>query len=240
LSAKGDVAKAIGEAITLLQPGDVLLLEVQKGSPPKPTEVEDLDFEAIRLAVSQGIIVIEAAGNGNLNLDTIGAKSGTRNLNTSDARFFKDSGAIMVGACNQEVLRGGLHSRYPKSNYGSRIDCYAWGEGIAAATNGASRGSSRSDKYARLFGGTSSASAIIAGAALLLQSLYEARKGERLLPNVDDPMKNIRAILSEPTTGALQRLNSPPDPIGVMPDLKRIISKLGLAEDQHKPTDYFS
>jgi len=194
-----------------------------------PLEVEDLDFEAIRLAVSQGIIVIEAAGNGNVNLDSVRNKRGTRNLNPRDDRFYKDSGAIMVGACNKEVLRGGMHTRHPKSNYGSRIDCYAWGEGFATATRRDPRETSGSDRYAVLFGGTSGASAIIAGAALLLQSLYEARKGERLLPNVDDPMKNIHAILSDPATGTQQRLNFPLDPIGVMPDLKKIISRLGLA-----------
>ena len=42
--------------------GDVLLLEVQRSY--LPTEVDDADFDAIRLAVAHGIVVVEAAGNG--------------------------------------------------------------------------------------------------------------------------------------------------------------------------------
>src|SRR5262249_7555067 len=88
-------------------------------------------------------------------------------------------------------------------------------------------------RYAGLFGNTSGASAIIAGAAILLQSRYEAKTGKRLT-NVTNPLQNMRAVLSAPDTATKQRLVSipkvaPTDPIGVMPDMSKIIIKLGLA-----------
>jgi serine protease len=217
------VANAIETAITLLQAGDVLLLEVQKEY--KPVEVEDHEFEAIRSAVSKGIIVIEAAGNGGLNLDRAGNRAKTRSLRIG-APDFEDSGAVMVGASNKRVLRGGLHSRHKNSNYGSRIDCYGWGEGIVTTTTGygdLGPETTSASKYTRLFGGTSGAAAIVAGAALLLQSLYQSRRGGRLSP------PDMRVALSDAATGTGQRLGSPTDPIGVMPDLRKIIHKLGLA-----------
>ena len=55
------------------------------------------DFDAIRLAVAHGIIVVEAGGNGNNNLDTWTNAGGLTILNRSSVNF-TDSGAIMVGA----------------------------------------------------------------------------------------------------------------------------------------------
>ncbi len=239
-NSASEVACAIGHAIPLLNPGDVLLLEVQKGSLPKPTEIDDLDFDAIRLAVSRDIIVIEAAGNGGLHLDTISNVKGDRTLNSSPAF---DSGAIMVGASRKIVenvsVSGrleGRHSRHPNSNFGSRVNCYAWGEGIMTTT--ATYGEPETEdpfasRYAGLFGGTSGASAIIAGAAILLQSRHEVKKGARLT-NTNDPRQNMRAVLSASDTGTRQKFfpvsaTVLTDPIGVMPEMSKIIGKLGLA-----------
>lgn len=230
-----EVACAIGPATKLLRPGDVLLLEVQRDF--KPTEIDDLDFDAIRLAVSNGIIVIEAAGNGNLNLDSIMTVGSARSLNIKSPKY-QDSGAIMVGACGSRVveIREGIrgHRRYQHSNYGSRVNCYAWGEEIVTTSTTYGEPGTGFSRYTYgnnipKFGGTSGASAIIAGAALLLQSLYQIKKMARLLPNVTDPSQNMRAVLSDVETGTGQKLNFHPDPIGVMPDLKSIINRLGLA-----------
>jgi hypothetical protein len=63
------VADAIVAALPTMSAGHVLLLEVQRGAAPLPTETDAGDFDAIRLATARGIIVVEAAGNGNNDLD---------------------------------------------------------------------------------------------------------------------------------------------------------------------------
>src|SRR6185295_11937957 len=210
----GNVAAAIFQALSPaaldpLQPGDILLLEVQRGR--LPAELEEEDLCAIRLAVGLGIIVIEAAGNGGFDLDAYSDPSNGRNLRRGDLRF-RDSGAILVGAA-----RAGLpHNRAPFSNYGSRLDCFGWGEAVTTCGYGNLAGTGTADSYTNSFSGTSSASPIIAGAAALLQSLHETHTGMRLEPQA------MREILADPTTGTHQGPNVPGN-IGVMPDLKSIV-----------------
>ena len=50
--------------------------------------------------------MIEAAGNGNLNLDSIMTVGGARSLNIKSTKY-QDSGAIMVGACGSRVVESG-------------------------------------------------------------------------------------------------------------------------------------
>jgi subtilisin family serine protease len=128
-----------------LNPGDVLLLEAQttfNGFAMAPVEVEPAVFTAIRAASDAGIIGVEAAGNGAIDLDNYRDLSGNAILNRGSSHF-QDSGAIMVGA----VSASAPHGRLSFSNDGSRIDCYGWGESIDTTS----------------IGGTSGASPIVAG-----------------------------------------------------------------------------
>jgi hypothetical protein len=210
----GHVAAAIVQALVpalspLLKAGDVLLLEVQRGL--LPTEVDEANFDAIRLASALRVIVIEAAGNGGFDLDRWMDPDTGRSLRRGDAGF-RDSGAILVGAA-----RAGLpHDRAYFSNYGSRIDCFSWGEAVTTCGFGDLAGTGTADFYTNKFDGTSSASPVIAGAAALLQSLYQAQTGTRLEPWA------MRALLGDPATGTPQGPNVPGS-IGVMPDLKAIV-----------------
>lgn len=208
--SNGHVAKAIARALVQpLEKGDILLIEVQRGK--LPAEVDEADFNAIRLATSLGIIVVEAAGNGGFDLDAYSDPATGRSLRRGDPRF-QDSGAILVGAA-----RAGLpHDRAPFSNYGSRLDCFGRGEAVTTCGYGDLAGTGVTDFYTNRFSGTSSASPIIAGAAALLQSLHETHTGERLKPQA------MREILADPTTGTRQGPNVPGN-IGVMPDLKAIV-----------------
>ncbi|MCP4995327.1 MAG: S8 family serine peptidase, partial [Gammaproteobacteria bacterium] len=147
-------------------------------------------------------------GNGGNDLDAFVNDAGDQILNRGSAGF-RDSGAIVVGAASSAVP----HTRVEQTNFGSRVDCYAWGEDVVSPSsdmNGAT------DKYTNYFGGTSSASAIVTGAALVVQGVAEANLGKRFTPH------QMRTILSSATNGT--RSNDPDiDRIGVMPDLRKIL-----------------
>lgn len=190
--------------------GDVLLLEVQRGA-GVPTETDHHDLDAIRLAVSQEIVVIEAAGNANQNLDTFTRfLSSEQILNPANLNDdFEESGAILVGA-SAPVLQANQppsHPRYPLSNYGQRIDCFAWGADVTTIGFDAVGG--------QRFSGTSAAAAIIAGATILLQSAHHERQGTHLAPDM------MRTWLSDPAQGTP---SNSAEHMGVMPDLEAIIT----------------
>jgi hypothetical protein len=93
---------------------------------------------------------------------------GKHRLNRSSGDFL-DSGAILVGAANATLP----HDRAGFSSFGSRIDCYAWADSIVSAGHGDLAGTGNTS-YTSTLGGTSGASPIITGAALLLQGVYAA------------------------------------------------------------------
>lgn len=214
------VADAIVAAIPNLTPGDVLLLEVQRSY--RPSEIDDADFDAIRLASALGIVVIEAAGNGGEDLDAYTSAGGDQILNRLSADF-RESGAIMVGASESALP----HDRWLYSNFGTRIDCYGWGQNVVTCGYGDldNGGGDDNRTYTDTFQGTSSASPMIVGCAAILQGKYEASTGTRLSPG------QMRALLSDPATGTPQGAGRAGD-IGVMPNLREIIQNtLDLTPD---------
>lgn len=207
-------ALAILSAGQVMNPGDVLLLEAQSttdGTNRLPIEIEALVSDAIRHVVDDGIIVIEAAANGSFDLDTFVDAANHRILDRN-SNDYVDTGAIMVGAASSAVP----HTRMDFSNFGSRIDCYAWGENID--TTGGSGGTGTA-AYTGSFSGTSGASPIVTGAALLLQS-WRIAQGKP--PYTADEM---RSLLINPTfnTASADPAN---DRIGVMPNLRAIFEHL--------------
>jgi serine protease len=215
-------AEAIDNAAEALRPGDVLLIELQGGGPRGrylPMEYWDDNFDAIQAATARGVVVIEAAGNGAENLDH-------RAYGGKLTRESRDSGAIMVGAGGPP--RDGFEdrARLDFSNYGSRLDVQGWGRKVATVDYGdlqrcADAGDTRyTDRhYTGEFAGTSSASPIVAGAAILLQS-YAKQQGRLLSPH------EIRDILTE--TGTPQT-SDPAKHIGPRPDLARALPRLQSA-----------
>lgn len=213
-------ANAILKAVASLSFGDVLLLEIQTNPLHEPIEVEKGVFEVVRLGTALGICVVEPAGNGGdgsgtsgtgINLDTYPA------LNRNNS-LFKDSGSIMVGAAKSTVIP---YQKSSETNYGNRVDCFAWGDHIDTCDTDDAGKTSTYNTYFNAapnfgFGGTSGASAIIAGAALILQGLAEAKQKKRLSG------WQMRKILSDPTNGTDTIYFQPT--IGVMPDLKKILS----------------
>lgn len=207
-------ADAIRSAMSVMRAGDVLLLEAQTTYPPGtaylPVEVEQAVYDAIRAATDAGIVVVEAGGNGSVDLDTFQDMTGRHVLNRSSPDF-RDSGAIMVGA----AASTSPHGRLSFSNFGSRIDCYAWGENVQSTGDGWT--GNATNTYTPSFGGTSGASPIVTGAAILLQAWAVGR-------HYSYPPHVLRALLSDPALNT-SSANPPVDRIGVMPNLKAIIMR---------------
>ncbi|WP_421829525.1 S8 family serine peptidase [Larkinella sp.] len=182
-----------------------------------PVESEPMVFETISHLISRNICVISAAGQyadygidevsgAGLNLDIYEDERGNRIYN----RSIRDSGAILVAASTS----GDSHRRLARSNYGNRIDCYAWGEKIY--TPGDPINQSNPGGYNTSFGGTSGATAIVAGAAAVVQGLAKAFRPEGVFTPAE-----LRGILSNPSLNT-RSVDPPVDRIGVMPDLKKI------------------
>ncbi|MCF2151905.1 S8 family serine peptidase [Desmonostoc muscorum LEGE 12446] len=199
------------KAVGFLQAGDILLIEQQTGD-LKPIEMDPHIAMLIQTLTLLGIVVIEPAGNGGHDLDLLLRPDGT-SLDKATFNFF-DSRAIMVGA-RQALTR----NRISFSCFGSRVDCHAWGEFIVTT-------SAPPSLYIGLnplagnagFGGTSGASAIIAGAAAILQGIAKARE-TLLAPD------RMRALLSDPTFNTLSN-NPANDWIGVMPNLQEAVLRI--------------
>ena len=167
-----DPARAIGLASTLLRRGEVILIEQQWpvcggacGAGQVgcgPLEWRQDVFDAISLATAEGITVVEAAGNGNVNLD----QPACMNLFN---RSFRNSRALIVGAGDS-----GTRARLSFSSYGSRLDLQGWGNNVTTLGYGNTFNPEIRQRYTASFGGTSSASPIVTGAVLAMQGVVRA------------------------------------------------------------------
>ena len=190
---------AITAAVARLRPGDVILIEQQVAGPRHagrgpddqfgllPIEWIRSAYEAILTAVGNGIHVVEAAGNGGQDLD-----DPLYTVSPGDHAPFTpehDSGAIIVGASDIPRAFGGVvadRSRLSGSNYGSRLDVQGWGFGVTTLGYGDLSNSAPdgSQSYTADFGGTSAASAMVAGAVAILEGEYRAATGAPLAPSI--------------------------------------------------------
>ena len=149
--------------------------------------------DAIRAAVDKGIVVVEPAGNGNMDL----ADMGVSYLQGQTAPGH--SGALIVGAGGSDQAATGPSSRRRAagSNYGSRVDLQGVGVGVVTSGYGDGLGGADDRAYTSCFDGTSSASATVAAAVAALQSGAKAQNaGAALTPG------QVRSLLLE--TGLTQ------------------------------------
>ncbi len=213
-------ANAIILAVANGSAGDVILLEQQfpvcgLSDSFGPIEVLSSVFDAIQTAVAQGFVVVEAAGNGGVNLDQA-ACSGVFD------RTLQDSGAIIVGA-GQSPSSGADRQREGFSSFGSRIDLQGWGSGVVTTGYGdlymaPDRPADPGLWYTgNFFNGTSSAAAIVAGAIANLQGIALAQSGVPL------PPLQIRTLLVQ--TGTPQSGNIA-EPIGPRPNLLKAAAQV--------------
>lgn len=209
-------ATCIANAIATMDPGDVVLLEMQtsilEGEFYGPAELNQSVWTIVRNGVDAGVIVVGAAGNGNQNLDG------------PDYQAYRqrgDSGAIIVGAGTANIA----HNKLSFSTYGSRVNVQGWGQAVFTTGYGgyAQIGGDFNQRYTATFSGTSSASPFVAAACVGLQSFTVANLGRRLTP------AEMRQVLTE--TGHPQGTGGN---IGPFPDLQQaadlIVEQWGLIE----------
>lgn len=213
-----DLANAIMLAVNDGSPGDVILIEQQASvcglSDYGPSEWISSVFDAIQTATANGFVVVEAAGNGNVDLDQ-------EACGTTFDRSVRDSGAIIVGA-GQPPGSGNDRERESFSSYGSRVDLQGWGSDVVTTGYGGFYKNSDDPSnpnfwYTNSFGGTSSASPIVAGAVANLQGISFEKFGVPLVSF------QVRDLLVQ--TGSPQ-LGNTAENIGPRPNLRQAIEQM--------------
>jgi len=203
---------AVTQAIANSQAGDVILYEMQAfgqgGSSSTnyvPAEYSQVIWDLTKAATDAGIVVVQAAANGNQDLD---------------AAFYApymsrgDSGAIIVGGGRANLT----HNRISYSTYGSRVDVQGWSENVFACGYGDvfQIGGDFNQGYTN-FSGTSSATPIVAACVIVLQSYYFGLTGTYMTPSA---MRNLLKTTGIPQgTGVVGN-------IGPLPDMQAAIQRI--------------
>ena len=210
-----DVPGAIAYAIAALSAGDIILLEQQweytSGTQnfipiewwtdysPNQQSYNGV-YAAIVTAIANGIHVVEAGGNGNVN---------TQNL-----QWYGNSGAIIVGAGGATTSNN--LQRLSFSSYGPRFDLQGWGENVFTTGYGTYYSSEGPNYYYRSdFSGTSSASPIVAGALACALGYYNAN-----ISTIPPTPSYMRSHLA---TYGTSQVSGPSGNIGPRPDIQAAI-----------------
>ncbi|QWP75772.1 S8 family serine peptidase [Lysobacter sp. K5869] len=215
-----DPANAILTAANALSAGDVILIEQQAAGPSAcsgyvPVEWIASVHAAIVTATNKGIHVVQAGGNGNMNLDN------TACFGSPFPAGRADSGSIIVGAggprstawCTDGTAE---RAKQSFSTYGSRVNVQAWGRCVTTTGYGNLYNGGVNAYYTKVFSGTSSASPIVASAVVALSGIAKQR-GISLTP------RQMRDLLR--TTGTAQAGSG--GNIGPLPNLRAAIAQLG-------------
>jgi hypothetical protein len=246
LAGDSGTAAAIRQAADKLNKGDIMLLELQLPGPARkfqvaadaqdqvayvPVEWWPDNLLAIQYAVTKGIIVVEAAGNGASNLDdpilnaNPPAPQGPFPADWKNPLERKDvdSGAILVGAGappNSNTVTTPDRGRLDSSNFGHQIDAQGWGRDVVTCGVGDLQGIDEDRWYQSDFGGTSAAAPMVAGALASVQGILDKAGKKRLTP------ARARELLRQ--TGSPQTGNAASERIGNRPDILTMLTELGL------------
>ncbi len=197
-----DRFEAINEAIAEISSGDVIVLEMQEFGPNYnfndtsdnglvAAEWDKSVYDAITVAVASGRIVCAAAGNGTENLDAAAYSTNAPGwpANQGPFQIANDSGSIMVGAGVPAGFLDGSGNPIPGlipeafSNTGATVDMHGWGRWVVTTGTGdiipmltdptlAPLITDPDLQYTNNFGGTSSATPMVAGCAAIIQATF--------------------------------------------------------------------
>ncbi len=211
-----------------MNPGDVFLIELHTPGPHFNFQVVSgqvgfvameyfqANFDVFVQLWAMGMIVCEAAGNGSENYDDT-----TIYQQVFDTTF-RNSHAIMCGAgapANQFANFGIARHRLSFSNYGERVNLQGYGGGVTTTGYGDLQGGASANTwFTNSFNGTSSASPIVTGAVIAIQSVYKAASGGATL-DADE----IRTIFY--ATGSPQQADTLQH-IGPLPNLREALDSL--------------
>ncbi len=227
------LASVLVGALPALRSGDVVLIEVAalEGGVStryqRPVEREVAVRDAIGLLTRFGVVVIEPAGNGNTGLDGLGTANGRCQLDPGGAGYV-DSGAVLVGGAfvDTSAPAGSIPALWVStdepgvgSNYGRRVDCYSWARRVYTSGCRPWGNCKPATSAYQNFNGTSSASAIIAGVAVLVQTVLKSA-GRPPLSSAE-----LRTLFADAGNGTPSPAGSG---IGAMPDLKLVSAALGM------------
>lgn len=209
---------AVTQAIANSIAGDVVVYEMQaygQGGSYVPAEFDNAVWDLTKAATDAGIIIVQAAANGNQDLDSAFYASYMARGN---------SGAIIVGGGASDIS----HNRISYSTFGSRVDVQGWASNVRACGKGdlIMIGSDFNQGYTN-FSGTSSATPIVASCVVVLQSYYHGLTGLYMTG------PQMRQLLRQ--TGIPQG-NTVVGNIGPLPDMQAAIlqinQNLSVAENE--------
>lgn len=209
---------APAEHVTRSYPSGAILLVEGQADLPNPTnapanvkeftlEFEPSIHEAMRYVTWAGIAVIEPAGNRDATMEQ--TMIDLRNAHPSTS--WRDpastpSGAIIVGAAEACTNVRMKHMRGP------RVNLFAWGGAVRSLGYGGTESAEAAN-----YSGTSSAAAIVAGCAALVQAKALAETGSYLPPA--NLLSELLVDGSPSVPGTNDPLPSSVNGIGLMPNL---------------------
>jgi serine protease len=211
-----DLADALNISAGNSVPGDLILIELHSWSPLRDQYVcmefwQDT-FDAIRQCTDLGMIVCEAAGNGDEDFDDP----------IFEGRFdprVRDSGAIICGASDP---RNGVPAGF--SNFGERVNLHGWGwsvwtTGVGDLWHDPEHPDDSRQWYHAYFSGTSSASPIVTGSVAALQGVWKASRG---YPMTAEQARDILVRTGTPQAPHWKK-------IGPLPNLRNAIEHLYMS-----------